>query len=173
VNSIAPHYRDITDPDHLFGFVFDCHLTLQMRDKLLLFKSNLATPKRIFLTRKSTKKRHYNESEVWGVLKEYGFEVVAPETYTFCEQMALFNNADYIVGGSGAAFTNLLFCHSGCKVICFRSIRNYSPIFSTIANIVDVKMRYLAGISDSTVDLHADYIVSTDKLKKMIDYNED
>lgn len=105
-----------------------------MRDKLLLFKSNLATPKRIFLTRKSTKKRHYNESEVWGVLKEYGFEVVAPETYTFCEQMALFNNADYIVGGSGAAFTNLLFCHSGCKVICFRSIRNYSPIFSTIAN---------------------------------------
>ena len=25
----------------------------------------------------------------------------------------------------------------------------------------------------STVDLHADYIVSTDKLKKMIDYNED
>jgi len=42
-----------------------------------------------------------------------------------------------------------------------------------IANIVDVKMRYLAGISDSTVDLHADYIVSTDKLKKMIDYNED
>jgi hypothetical protein len=58
-------------------------------------------------------------------------------------------------------------------VICFRSIRNYSPIFSTIANIVDVKMRYLAGISDSTVDLHADYIVSTDKLKKMIDYNED
>ena len=94
VNSIAPHYRDITDPDHLFGFVFDCHLTLQMRDKLLLFKSNLATPKRIFLTRKSTKKRHYNEFEVWGVLKEYGFEVVAPETYTFCEQMALFNNAD-------------------------------------------------------------------------------
>ena len=87
--------------------------------------------------------------------------------------MALFNNADYFVGGSGAAFTNLLFCHSGCKVICFRSIRNYSPIFSTIANIVDVKMRYLAGISDSTVDLHADYIVSTDKLKKMIDYNED
>lgn len=173
VNSIAPHYRDITDPDHLFGFVFDCHLTLQMRDKLLLFKSNLATPKRIFLTRKSTKKRHYNEFEVWGILKEYGFEVVAPETYTFCEQMALFNNADYIVGGSGAAFTNLLFCHSGCKVICFRSIRNYSPIFSTIANIVGVKMRYLAGISDSTVDLHADYIVSTDKLKKMIDYNED
>lgn len=106
-------------------------------------------------------------------LKNMGLKLLLPETYTFCEQMALFNNADYIVGGSGAAFTNLLFCHSGCKVICFRSIRNYSPIFSTIANIVDVKMRYLAGISDSTVDLHADYIVSTDKLKKMIDYNED
>ena len=106
-------------------------------------------------------------------LKNMGLKLLLPKHTLFCEQMALFNNADYIVGGSGAAFTNLLFCHSGCKVICFRSIRNYSPIFSTIANIVDVKMRYLAGISDSTVDLHADYIVSTDKLKKMIDYNED
>ncbi|MCS2304982.1 glycosyltransferase family 61 protein [Bacteroides ovatus] len=166
MNSIAPHYRDITDPDHLFGFVFDCHLTLQMRDKLLLFKSNLATPKRIFLTRKSTKRGIIMNLKFGEYLKNMGFEVVAPRNIHFCEQMALFNNADYIVGGSGAAFTNLLFCHSGCKVICFRSIRNYSPIFSTIANIVDVKMRYLAGISDSTVDLHADYIVSTDKTEK-------
>lgn len=173
VNFIAPHYKDIADQDHLFGFIFDCDLTLQLRDKLLLFKSDITTPKRIFLTRKSTNKRHYNESEVFEVLREYGFEIVAPETYTFYEQMALFNNAEYIVGGSGAAFTNLLFCHSGCRVICFKALRNCSPIFSTIANSVGVKMRYLSGISNNTVDLHADYIISTNKLKKMIDHNED
>ena len=35
-------------------------------------------------------------------LKNMGLKLLLPETYTFCEQMALFNNADYIVGGSGA-----------------------------------------------------------------------
>lgn len=172
VNFIAPHHKDIADPNHLFGFVFDHNLTLQMRDKLLLYKSDITTPKRIFLTRKNASKRCYNELEVFDLLKEYNFEVIAPEAYTFCEQVALFNNAEYIVGGSGAAFTNLLFCHKDCKVICFRSIRTYSPIFSTIANIIGIQMRYLAGASDCIVDLHANYIVSTDKLKKILDYNE-
>lgn len=172
VNFISPHHKDIADPNHLFGFVFDHDLTLQMRDKLLLYKSDITTPKRIFLTRKNTSKRCYNELEVFDLLKEYNFEVIAPEAYTFCEQVALFNNAEYIVGGSGAAFTNLLFCHKDCKVICFRSIRTYSPIFSTIANIIGIQMRYLAGASDCIVDLHANYIVSTDKLKKILDYNE-
>lgn len=171
INFIAPHYKDITDPDHLLGFVFDCNLILQMRTKLLLFKADITTPKRVFLTRKSTNKRHYNESEVFEVLRGYGFEIVAPETYSFYEQMALFNNAEYIVGGSGAAFSNLLFCRSGCKVLCFRAIRNHSPIFSTVANSVGVKMRYLSGVSDSNINLHADYIISTNKLKEMIDHN--
>lgn len=79
MNSIAPHYRDITDPDHLFGFVFDCHLTLQMRDKLLLFKSNLATPKRIFLTRKSTKRGIIMNLKFGEYLKNMGLKLLLPK----------------------------------------------------------------------------------------------
>lgn len=173
VNFISPHYKDISAPDHLLDFVFDRDLTLRLRDKLLVHKSDIKTPERIFITRKNTNKRNYNEAEVYKLLENYGFETVAPETYNFYDQMALFNNAQYIVGGSGAAFTNLLFCKDGCRVICFRAIRNYSPIFSTVANFVGVKMRYLTGVSCNEANMHADYIIATEELKKIIEHNED
>ncbi|MBK7764428.1 MAG: DUF563 domain-containing protein [Bacteroidetes bacterium] len=40
-----------------------------------------------------------------------------------------------IAGGGGAAFTNLLFCKSGCKVICFT---NYAFNISVFLNYCKV-----------------------------------
>jgi hypothetical protein len=160
INIMAPHIRDIQlEKDY---YVYDPIRMKELREKLLVYKSDIETPKRIFLTRARTNHRHFNEGDIFDTLKDYEFQKVAPENYSFEEQMALFNNAEWIIGGTGAAFTNLLFCKEGCKVLCFRSskIGVEPPIFNTIAYINGCQMWYYApDKTKSSKNLHSDFYI--------------
>lgn len=166
VNIIPPYKVDFKD-DGLNDLFFDLKWTLQMRKRLLLFRSQRKFPNRIFLSRKSSKNRQYNEDEVIAMVSKFGFTVVCPEEYDLFDQMALFKGAECIIGASGAAFTNLLFCSSNCKIICFVSRELNIPAFSTIAYALDCPMRYCLGTPDSK-DLHAGYTVDLKMLEKML-----
>lgn len=166
VNMIPPYKVDFKD-DGLNDLFFDLKWTLQMRDRLLTFRSQRAFPKRIFLSRKSSKNRQYNEEEVISMVSTFGFSVVCPEEYDLFDQMALFQSAECIIGASGAAFSNLLFCSEGCKIICFVSRELNIPAFSTIAYALDCPMRYCLGTPDSK-DLHAGYTVDLNMLEQML-----
>ena len=167
VNYIAPHIKDIKIPGNYY--IYDHEALIKLRNKLLIYKSEIKTPKRIFLTRKNTQNRHLNEEEVFSTLKKYDFETVSPEKYSFEEQIALFNNAEWIVGGTGAAFTNLLFTNNKCKILCFRSnsIGKEPPVFNTIAYINGCKMWYYSpDKTKSSQDLHSDYSINIEHLEK-------
>lgn len=72
----------------------------------------------IYLSRAGVKKRHIlNEDAVLEALAPWNFEVVAPETMSHRDQVAIFGEAALIVGPSGAAFTNLVFATPGAKVV--------------------------------------------------------
>lgn len=74
--------------------------------------------RRIYLSRAGVKKRHIlNEDAVLAALAPWDFEVVAPETMSHRDQVAMFGEAALIVGPSGAAFTNLVFATPGAKVV--------------------------------------------------------
>lgn len=144
VNLIPPHilnYSNINVND----FYFDSSLILKMRENLIHNKSSTKFPERIFLSRKSSKNRKYNEDEIVAITRKFGFEVVSPEKFSFSDQMSMFNGAKYIVGATGAAFSNILFCQEDCKIICLQSRGMDLPIFSTIAGIVKAEMRYIIG----------------------------
>lgn len=93
---------------------------------------------------------------------------MAPEEYSLEDQIAIFNGAEYIVGGTGAAFTNVLFCSEGCKLICIQSFRANIPIFTTIAYSLGVEMRYCLAKTNKK-SIHADYHVNIEALIKIID----
>lgn len=166
LNYLSPHIKNLK-----FGssndYIFDLELISEMRNKLLSVKSKNNFPSKIYLTRKHTNKRHFNEDEIFEKIQKFGFEKIAPEEYSFEEQVAIFNGADFIVGGSGGAFTNLLFCHKDCKVICFRARRTNNPIFTTIAYLNGVKMRYCASNSNNTINTHMNYLVDIKMFKKI------
>jgi len=166
VNMIPPYKVDFKD-DGLHDLFFDLKLTLQMRNRLLTFRSQRAFPKRIFLSRKSSKNRQYNEDEVIALVSTFGFSVVCPEEYDLFDQMALFHGAECIIGASGAAFSNLLFCSEECRVICFVSRELNIPAFSTLAYALNCPMRYCLGTPDSK-DLHAGYTVDLKMLEQML-----
>ena len=99
----------------------DIEALQKFRNRILAsFEKKSEWPKRIFLSRKNASfRRPFNEFECQEILKTYGFEVIYPEELSFEQQVLLFHNAEMIAGGSGAAFTNLLYCSEGCQIFTF------------------------------------------------------
>ncbi|MDX2479905.1 MAG: glycosyltransferase family 61 protein [Desulfuromusa sp.] len=119
-------------------------------------------PMKIFLARKNMR-RNYNQEEIFDHLKALGFEKVFFEDLSFMEQVKTAHHAQYIVGPTGAAWTNLIFCQKGAKALCWMAQEFDSfSVYSTIAHAVGVDLRYLtyeAGVY-STSDLYSkDYII--------------
>lgn len=138
--------------------VFDLDLTMEMRNRLLTIKSDKVFPEKFFISRKHTSRRNFNEDEVFSVLQKMGFERVFPEDLTFEEQIALFNKAKCIVGGGGAAMTNLMFCNKDCKVLIINKTMDQVPCFTTIPYAIGVTIRHY-GNENNDKSLHSDYVV--------------
>ncbi len=58
-----------------------------------------------------------NEAELVEQLVKAGFEIVVPGTLTMQEQIRTFASAGFIVGGSGSAMFNAVYCQPGTKLI--------------------------------------------------------
>lgn len=170
INRIPPHVMilrriEVTD------FYFDVSANLRLRSKLLELKSNRNFPSKFFISRKTSKNRKYNESEIIDLVENLGFVVISPEQYDLTDQISLFNQADFIIAASGAALSNILFCQKACKIICLQSRKLDLPIFSTLATILELEMRYLDGLPSGLINknyLHSNYRIDINELKKMI-----
>ena len=132
-----------------------------------------AYPDKIYITRKNASpRRSFNEDEIIKFIASEGYAVVAPETYPLAEQIALFHHARCIVACSGAAFTNLLYCQKGCKVIIMNNYRQPIGVFNTIATLVGVESLNVSGYDkDISVvdDIHASFIMPTARLQKAME----
>ncbi|WP_158228969.1 glycosyltransferase family 61 protein [Chitinimonas sp. BJB300] len=127
-----------------------------------------STRERIFLCRKGSR-RKYNQHEVYAVLSQYGFKQVFTEDLSFEEQINLMQSAEFIAGPTGAAWTNLLFCRTGSKALCWMA-EEYADFsaFSTLAKLVGVDMRYITfptGAKSTHELSFKDYILDLNSLK--------
>lgn len=126
-------------------------------------------PKKIFFCRKA-ERRNYNQDEVFAFLSKFGFVKIFMEDLTFTEQVRTVYHAEFIVGPTGAAWTNLLFCRAGTKALCWMAeeIGNFSG-FSTLARLVDVDLRYLtykSGVKQVSDIYGQDYMVDMSAIEK-------
>jgi len=163
INFIPPNYNDIRSIEYA-----DCQFALQgldfLRNSLLQKRASVPTYKRIYLSRKhASKRRRFNENEVVAVFAKYDFHILNPLDYTVAEQISLFNNADFIAGVTGAAFTNILFCREKCKILCIQSTDNELSIFSSIADYLALDMQYYVSdkARNNTHDIHDKFAIDT------------
>lgn len=171
VNVIPSHVININKPSL---FIYSQSSLIRMRDSLLKYNSNKDYPKRLFISRRNVSARHYNETEIFQILEKYNFKRIVPEEYSFDDQMSLFNGAEYIVSGSGAALANLLFVNDKCTVICF-GLGSYNshcdlPIFNTIANINGAKFIYFPRKHKMRNNIHVNYEIDCEDFNDKIDY---
>lgn len=107
--------------------------------------------KKIFISRRKTSlSRITNEVEVAELFRQNGFEVICTEDLSYKEQVELFSSASCIVGASGAALTNLVYCNPGTVIGCIIPKKYKFCIYSSIAHMVGCKSLFL----DAVIERH-------------------
>lgn len=138
----------------------------------VILKSNTCLskdfPKRVFLARKKNTARNYNQNEILEYFISKDFTPLYLEDYDFYEQVSIFNNAEFIAGPSGAAWSNIIFCTSNCKGISWlpKHLSKFS-IFSTLASINHCNIKFVLTSSDNPNDIHSSYYLDIEDIKNL------
>lgn len=137
------------------------------------------TPRRILISRESRKtwRNMLNYEAVRIMLvSDYGFEVVAPETLTLEEEVAIYANAEIVVGAEGAGMYGAVFSRPGSIYLTLCDEDYVMPILGTLAHIRDIDIGYVFGESlraDADVRRrlpygHADFVIDIDRVEQAV-----
>jgi len=116
-NETPTHYKNLLVVDGLTS-----HGTYMSPRSLLPMEEMRATQpgsgvKRVFVRRTGIARCISNEAELEVALAALGFISVDPSAMNLRQQVAMFKDADVIIGAMGAAMTNIAFAHRGALVI--------------------------------------------------------
>lgn len=124
--------------------------------------------RRIFIRRNSSIRNIVNAQEIEEVLIALGFLVIDPGQLTFSRQVAIFSNADIVVGATGAAMANLIFCKPTAKIIIMISDYRYISYWywQNMACAVGNKVTYVFGkcVSSNAPLYHSDFTIGVSDL---------
>lgn len=172
-----PHTNHFSD--HSQG-VFSPAALLGMRDLIKNKISNSQpitsmnkTYKKIWIKRNATYRNVSNANEIEAALLLRGFTVIEPEKLSFTEQVSIFGNADIVVGATGAAFANLIFCKPETKIIILIAEFKYMiyGYWQNMAASVGNRVTYVLGTNtDKVKGVHSNFKVElTDLLEAISD----
>jgi len=72
---------------------------------------------KLFIRRRGTVRHLVNEAEIEEVLAAKGFLTIEPERLSLEEQIAAYSGAGMVVGATGAAVANLVYCQADCPTV--------------------------------------------------------
>lgn len=141
----------------------------------------ISTPKRILISRESRKtwRNLINYDTIRQMLvQEFGFEEISPEKLTLAEEVAVYANADIVVGAEGAGMYGAVFSGKKTKYITICDEDYVMPMLSNIAVVRGFDVGYVFGESmraDGDVERrlpygHADFVVDGDLLRRAIEF---
>lgn len=116
---------------------------------------NLSVPgespkgRRIYVSRADAKYRFVtNEVEVQKLLSEYGFETVVLSEYSLEQKVKIFQQAEMVIGSSGAGFTGIAFMQPGSLLVEFFPEGHFADCFYNLANLIGLEYGFLIGKKD-------------------------
>lgn len=118
-----------------------------LRKKFLKnIKPNKKLPKKFYIDRKDSENKNriiLNESKLVSILKRKKFKIINLSKLSFSHQIALFNNANTILGLHGAGFSNLVFCKPKAKIIEIRP-KNFktSNVIKNLSKHNNLNLKY-------------------------------
>jgi hypothetical protein len=151
--------------------VFSPGVLSSMRDTLrdLIPASETPIRNKVFIKRNSQYRNVTNSAEVEELLFENGFDVIEPEKLDFCEQVRIFSDAEIIIGATGAAFANLVFCKKDALVVIMISRHESMPYYywQNMACAVGNSVNYVLGDIDaaSINDIHSDFTIPLERVR--------
>uniref|UniRef100_UPI0040553A1C glycosyltransferase family 61 protein n=1 Tax=Orrella sp. TaxID=1921583 RepID=UPI0040553A1C len=119
-------------------------------------------PSKIYLRRNSGIRKVLNIDEVENVLFSNGYVAVESEKLDFIQQASIFHDAQYIIGSSGAALANFVFCGSKTKIdIMIGRLEgtNYWYWQNMAASVSNDVTYYLGRAQCANNGVHSDFYV--------------
>ena len=131
-------------------------------------------PERIYVSRnRSGRRRLANEAEVIALLRERGYAVVHPETEPFARQVQIFAAARLVVGGMGAALSNLAFSPAGVRCLMLTNQDMLDDFFLDLVGLKDGAYVSIHGTSLSPeLGMQSDYTIALDTLRETLDKHD-
>ena len=122
--------------------------------------------KRLFLGRKATPNRPYNQLELIVEAERFGYEPVFLEELNFADSVKVMMEAESVIGPHGAGWANALFCHPGTTGIMWTWRDSLSDNwFSNIASVSEMKFTTLVT-NDSPTGNHN---LSPERLRRSLE----
>lgn len=96
---------------------FSKRLAVKILNQITLKNTNKKKIK-IYVTRQNTAFRNIvNESDIRDELTKKGYLIINTNNLSINEQVNIFSNADIVIGPTGSALTNIVFCKKNTKVL--------------------------------------------------------
>lgn len=130
--------------------------------------------KGIYIKRNSSYRRLLNESEIEKLLAGQGFVTVDTGELSIEEQIGVFAHCELIVGPSGAAMTNMLWCRPGTRVVILHSDHPFKkyPYWDALARACELRITYLAGARAHNItgmfEVHDDFRINPEELRQLV-----
>lgn len=164
------------DTDILFnGTFFNNEIVKTFSDRVIShFNFHLEDiehlPDKIFLYRKNNTHRiAKNQEEIKQLLINRGFTPICMEELSLKEQIAHYMKAKFIVGISGAAWTNIIYCRNNPKAICFLPDNaTEASMFSGLATIFNVNLLHILYENDGKLHKNNDFEIDTNQLNNLL-----
>jgi hypothetical protein len=101
-------------PEYILNYVKNKLLRGYKKKKNL---SSFKFAKKVFISRKDAGARKMlNEQDVFKFFEQYNFQEYVLSKMSIVEQIALFENAEIIIGSLGSGMTNVMFCNPDVKI---------------------------------------------------------
>ncbi len=135
------------------------------------------TTAKVFASRGRGATRNFvDEPAVATALEAAGFSIIAAGDMSFEAQVALYRGAEHIVGVSGAALTNLLFCRPGTRVDVFSPTSASEVLFWLISALRGLRYREIrceeVGLKRGHLPWDRDIAISPDEVLRQIAWSD-
>ena len=105
--------------------------------------------KAIYVSRSNSSRSPLNESNLEGIMRDLGVEVVHPENLSFLEQIALFSGVEVVIGVHGAGLANQIWMNPKSTVIEVIDINYFNICFESLATVCE--HQYFSVVFDSKI----------------------
>ena len=141
-----------------------------MHDRLAIMPQR--RHRRIYVERASNYRLLLNELKLIAALEAVGFERINTTRLTLDQQITLFAECSHIVSPTGAAMTNLMFCHPGVRalILVAENTQSNLNIFNHVGQAVGVDVSYCLGqrafVRNDIHTVHDDFFIDIEAVLK-------
>lgn len=127
---------------------------------------------RVYISR-AGRRRVLNEPDLIDLLRRYNIEVIEDNPRSVTEQVAIYQNAEFIIGPHGASFVNILWCQPGTHLFELFAPTYFPDFYRNISE--QLGLRYSAYFHGSAATggwaegLEDDVYVSVDELERCLE----